>query len=497
MKMKKYLWMCLAFFFVMGCESLEDTYSDYSGDGVIHYVGQCTDVTVSPGWRRLIVTWKNSVDPSIANIKVLWTLNGVTRDTVLEKGVAECSIPNLEDGNYEIQVCAVDQRDSTSFSIPKFGRPYTSAHETILSFTRLIAKHYFVNDRLVLFFSNWDPKLTSATLEYYIPGESALKTFALDSTLLATNPYYLLPDAIDSSKPVVMYREGRVEGCEDLIPFDPYELGHEKLFTTDFRQWVKEKYGEREISEAWVNSQTELEYDYSITSFEDILNFPALEKIVLGKTRYLNPEKEDIVTLAELYDRERSLFVLDVMNEVYGVQVEQYSKHFFTEEKTYVTSLNTSEVPQLDCYDASDWKITCSEEDKGDFNSRLDDLFNGNVTDYWQPELGPIALTYEISVDMITAQMVNGVKVVQKSFASGDVQSSDLMPNMIKVQYSADEISWHDATHVEENTLGATNGETTILYFATPREVRYLKFIVSGQVHGQNFSVSLAEIGVF
>ena len=334
-------------------------------------------------------------------------------------------------------------------------------------------------------------------LHYYTPGDNNLKTFVLNEKLLEENPYYLLPDAVDIGKPVVLDREGRVEGCEDLISFDPYELGHDKLFTTDFRQWVKEKYGQQEISDAWINSQTELEYDYSITSFEDILNFPALQKVVLGKTRYLRLGKEDSVSLAELYDPTRSLFVLDMANEIYGLKVEQYNKHYFTEEKSYVTSMGSPEMPQLNCYDASNWKITCSEEDKGTFNSHLDNLFNGKVTDYWQPELGNSALTYEINVDMIDAQMVNGVKVVQKSFDLEDTQSLALMPGMIKVQYSTDKISWHDATHVDANTLGASNGETTILYFERSQEVRYLKFIINGQNYGQNFSVSLAEIGVF
>lgn len=37
---KKYLWLLLSIFFVAGCESLEDTYSDYAGDGAIRYLGK-------------------------------------------------------------------------------------------------------------------------------------------------------------------------------------------------------------------------------------------------------------------------------------------------------------------------------------------------------------------------------------------------------------------------------------------------------------------------
>ena len=47
----------LAVFFMMSCEDLEDTYDEWSGDGMVRYVGQAGDVEVAPGWERLRVTW--------------------------------------------------------------------------------------------------------------------------------------------------------------------------------------------------------------------------------------------------------------------------------------------------------------------------------------------------------------------------------------------------------------------------------------------------------
>ena len=45
---------------LVGCgESLEDTYSDYAGDGKIRYVAKCTEVHATPGWERLLVEWIN------------------------------------------------------------------------------------------------------------------------------------------------------------------------------------------------------------------------------------------------------------------------------------------------------------------------------------------------------------------------------------------------------------------------------------------------------
>ena len=54
-----------------GCsESLEDTYSDFAGDGKIRYVAKCSDLDITAGWERLIVTWVNGTDATIDKIKV-------------------------------------------------------------------------------------------------------------------------------------------------------------------------------------------------------------------------------------------------------------------------------------------------------------------------------------------------------------------------------------------------------------------------------------------
>ena len=70
---------------------------------------------------------------------------------------------------------------------------------------------------------------------------------------------------------------------------------------------LKARYGQDDVSEEFITSLEEFEYDYSITSFEDILNLPNLEKLILGKNRYLQADMADQVPQSELYDLERSL----------------------------------------------------------------------------------------------------------------------------------------------------------------------------------------------
>ena len=71
-----------------GCnESLEDTYSDYAGDGKIRYVAKCSDLDVVPGWERLMLSWVNGTDATIDKIKVAWMFEG-QRDSVYLPGTA-------------------------------------------------------------------------------------------------------------------------------------------------------------------------------------------------------------------------------------------------------------------------------------------------------------------------------------------------------------------------------------------------------------------------
>lgn len=64
--MKRYLLLLLPLLLMTSCgESLFDTYKNFAGDGEIRYVGKVSDLTVSPGWQRILLDWKNSDDPII------------------------------------------------------------------------------------------------------------------------------------------------------------------------------------------------------------------------------------------------------------------------------------------------------------------------------------------------------------------------------------------------------------------------------------------------
>ena len=65
------IWILCALFWV-GCEDLEDTYDEYAGDGMIRYVGKCSNLEVQSGWNRLKVKWKGNLDAPIDKETITW-----------------------------------------------------------------------------------------------------------------------------------------------------------------------------------------------------------------------------------------------------------------------------------------------------------------------------------------------------------------------------------------------------------------------------------------
>lgn len=223
------------------CQDIKDTYADMAGDGEIRYIGKCDNLTVSPGWERLIVNWTNNSDPIIEKVKVKWTNDIDTDSVLLDRGTTTYSIEDLGNSTYEIIVSSLDKDGNESLENAIYSRPYTSQHEEVISFSRVVAKQFFLGNNLIMLFSGWQNGLETANLKY-TKKDGSEGNFELNENI-ASQPIYVLPDEIDTSKPVNLYRTGHIGSCKDLIEFDPYELSKEPSFTSDFKEFLKTKYG--------------------------------------------------------------------------------------------------------------------------------------------------------------------------------------------------------------------------------------------------------------
>lgn len=471
-----------------GCrESLEDTFSDYNGDGPVRYVGGCTDVNVEAGWNRLTVKWTNSNDPNVVENKITCKAEGYSFDTIVPAKATECIIYNLQDYSYEISVVALDKEGNASLireTSSVYSRPYTYNHEEVKGFTRGITKHYFVKNNLVLFYGQWETNIDRFWLEY-------TGTDGSDKTLELTqeefNKQYVLVKDVDATQPVTLKRKGRLANCPDIIEFEDYMLTNEPVLLSDFKLALRERYGETGFKADFLNRIETLELDYDLVSMEDILAFPNLKKVELGKNRYFTTNTT--TNLSTLTNVERSLFCIHVAKEILGAEINRYATNYFPLGTPDINDMGVPALLDVAWLNTTDWKVSCSPV-VTDFDERY--LLDDDINTLWKPlaHSGSIR-NFELIIDMQAAQNIDGIKVVQANVNGAEL---NFLPISIEVSVSTNKEIWENATYVQDNTLGDTPGEATMLRFCQTWNARYIKVKISDRRYNGSLNTLLADI---
>lgn len=508
MRINKYIGILLCILAYIACdnESLKDTYKEYAGKGEIRYLGRCKELSVTPGWKRIIVTWKNNIDPCIDKIKVKWELDEVKDSIILEHSTTEYNINTLtgnplEDGNYEISVSSMDSSGATSIPSTTFGRPYTYTHEDIMTFNRVISRIFIIRNHLILSFLTWQDDLKEVLLDY-TKKDGSSGHLVLNKNIVDKH-YYLLPDEIDPSKPLVLYRKAELPNCKDVIDFEPYEFSTIKIFESDFKQELKRQKGfENNIPLEWMNNQEALFLDWSISSFIDLLNFPKLNKLILGSHRYLLDEAVSNVTYGQskLTDLEASNFALQVLKNLNGLTIERYNKHFQGIDESLITEKgNSNHEPSVNFIDLSKAKITTSPKDDEDYNSHAENMIDGNFNTSWKPIFSTNFIIYEITIDLKSAQKINGIRLIQSPFKENPSEIT-IAPEIISVYVSNSEVNWILATYIEDYPLGKSQGEINYINFKneiTTSQYRYVQIRINSGQFSKFYCSSIAEINLY
>ncbi len=500
---KIYVQLICFMVFLVGCESIEDTYSRFSDEGMIRYVGKCNDLKVMPGWERVELAWTNSIDPTVEKIKIVWkTDDQNVRDTLIAGDVENCNIKNLLDGVYTFEVYAVDYDGNCSLAEIGHGRPYSYVHEEVIGFSKVVTKYFQVKNNVILFFDRWQPTLKEVTLSYYRNDQEIEKKL----TETEVNGKYFVLREIDIDKPIIISRIGTLAECPDEIVFEPTKLDlNVRTFTNDFSTQVKNRYQVNNINEeTFFSSVTELELDRDLKSLEDILYFPNWQKVVLGKNRYMDPdyvatgETKYASTLEEL---EKSLYILDLAYELAGVTVECYNGHYISDAditgRNYIQKMGNPKLPVLNYLNTEGWTISATVEDETGYDSHMEYLLDNNPSTIWKPRMNSsFVQTHELTIDMKTEKTIKGFKIAQKAFVQGD-GDMPYLPVDIKIQTSSNSISWNIPLIAEENVIGNSPGEITVLELNKPITARYIRIKMNDVVYFQQYNTLLGDFVVF
>lgn len=522
MRYLKHLVPCLtAVLALSACGDIMDTLDEYKGDGEIRYVGQASDLTVKPGWQRLIVAWKNSEDPIIQHVKVKWVSDNAADSVLLDKGATSYSIGGLGNESYAVSVTEVSGSGKESLTNTLYERPYTDSHEAVESFTRIVSNHFFLGNRLAVKFLGWQDGIDSAVITF-TRADGKPDSLVLDEKMVVGKvndvykayyrncPYYLIPQEIDTTKPVELHRRGKLAGCEDMITFPVYQLENKRTYSSDFKEFLRSKYGtnsevldaDGEVKDSWADNVTELELDCNLNNFDDLLNLPHLKKLVLGKHRYLttsgaNDRERGQYTVTDTYG---ALFSIVTLYQVNGLTVDRYNKHYrlikARRGNFKLTEKGASKIPDYNFYDLKASKVTVTPADDAGYDSHASYLVDGDNATCWQPLQLSSSTDYTITIDLGKEVEADGISFVQKAFADSD-NDKDLTPSMIKVSTADGYGVFTSATHVSETYIGTSSGETNIIPFAGTRRVRYVRVRFAANPYHGYFGSTFAELGLY
>ena len=504
--MKRYLLLLLPLLLMTSCgESLFDTYKDFAGDGEIRYVGKVSDLTASPGWQRILLDWKNSDDPIIDKMEVKWVVDDKRDSVFLPAGTTSYVISNLTQGNsYEVTVCSVDKEGRESLPTTTYVRPYNQDHEAVLAFNRVVARSFFLHNHLLLTFNGWDNNIKDAYLAYRTKSNGEEKKVQLTEEVV-DGLHLDLPD-VDAAKPVSIYRKGYIEGCADLITFAPINLETEPLFNSEFKQEMKRQFGyDVNIPESFYGQCEQLDLDWKINDLADLLYFPKLKKLYLGKNRHVRPDMVDDeeVGQSQVTDVELSDWVLAKLHELNGLEVYRYDKHFSTLTKeSYVKDMGHSPEHDVTLISMKGAKVTVMPEESQEltqlgWSSHPEYLVDGNENTSWKPYVQNASTTYTIDVELPADHTVKGMRLVQSYYGAGETAMRALCPAQIRVYKSVDGGYFPVATNLEDTNIGNSTGEVNYIPFAKAERIKYVRIVVTTPMYFKNFQVSLAEIGLY
>ncbi len=529
----KYLYLFIAIFALASCETLEETYDEYAGDGSIRYVGTPTNIVITPKWGELDVNWINSIDPNIVNVDVEWkyttTDSSFTFTERLNAGTVNFAIPVQErhrtaiagknfvdtviNVNVEVNIVSVDHNGETSKKLTAYSRPYNVKHEEVIAYPLLISSNVVNKDKLLLIFSDWNERVESISIKYMTASGEQKRDYTK-----TTLPNSLILDGMVGDS-ITVERIGYLGDFDLNNPDNNVKrtivtgVKIENKFSSDWTVLLNEKYPEQKgnYDQAFLNSINTIDIDLAIESIDDILMFPNLKEINFGKNRYMGDydATDNSVDTTVYYgnvnnidDSKLALEILDNVNN--GIELNFYGKHFNELSDVTAPAVNLRNFARL----ADTETLTKSYvyinnyfanyEDVEGQNSFISRLFDNRFDRIWDPATVANEIRrFEITVTF-DPQKIAGFELTQTMITSN--VNVNQMPSIAKIEVSKDNSLWIDISGDDSVRLGRSPNETNVIYIHPDykdQEYSYARItITDNAVANGNYHVTLAEFSV-
>ena len=257
------------------------------------------------------------------------------------------------------------------------------------------------------------------------------------------------------------------------------------------------QYGYDEIPESWAASVETLYLDRSYSSLDDLMNFPKLKKLVLGGKRYILADQVDSEEAqSQVEDTEGTMFALETLHQLTGLQVERYNKHYPSITADYIQEMGLAEEPSQSYISLQGASVTCFPVDEGAFNSHLERLIDGDVNTFWEPLRSATSTDYTLTINLGSEKTLHGMRFVQRNFQN-ELETM-VIPSTIQVKLSVDGTNWENAAYLEDVVLGNSNGEISHIPFTgNGKTAVFVKLIIPPGTYFTTYFTSIAEIGLW
>lgn len=118
------------------CESLEDTYKEFTESGEITYIGKADSIKTRGGRNRIELSWLLLSDPKVSNYKIFWNnQNDFVEDRVVKTSQVDTVkhiIEGIDEGEYQFDIYLYDDDGNSSIRSSVRGVVYGEDYERSL-----------------------------------------------------------------------------------------------------------------------------------------------------------------------------------------------------------------------------------------------------------------------------------------------------------------------------------------------------------------------------
>src|SRR3546814_679893 len=111
---------------LVSCKELNDSYEDYVIPGGIIYPGKIKSPELLPGRNRVLITWPQSLDPSVSKARIFWNTYSDSLEVAISPSdkIVSVIIDNLPEKSYAFTIKTYDEEGNASVPVELIGKTF-------------------------------------------------------------------------------------------------------------------------------------------------------------------------------------------------------------------------------------------------------------------------------------------------------------------------------------------------------------------------------------